>query len=206
MQTTEERILSASLLLFNEKGLSQTSTNNIAKYLDISPGNVYYYFNNKSDIIMKLFSRYEEKLHLLLSPSCKDYIKDINQLSYYLDNIFPLMWEYRFFYINLTEIIKQNSLMKSKYLLAKIEINKSIEVILDNCESNGWLNIANKDKILFIEHLNFLSTLWINYELMLNNDNYNIVNRGIIRFLNSFSLISTEQGKLIIKKLMTRYE
>ena len=46
-QNTYTKIIEASLLLFNEEGERQISTNHIAAYLGISPGNLYYHFRNK---------------------------------------------------------------------------------------------------------------------------------------------------------------
>lgn len=56
--STYQRIIDASLKLFNENGERATSTNHIAAHLSISPGNLYYHFANKDEIIMQLFKRY----------------------------------------------------------------------------------------------------------------------------------------------------
>ena len=54
-----ERILEASLVLFNERGTPAVSTNTIAEHLGISPGNLYYHFANKEEIIRELWARME---------------------------------------------------------------------------------------------------------------------------------------------------
>ena len=60
--STKERILDASLALFNELGERKVTTNHIASHLQISPGNLYYHFKNKQAIIFALFERYEERV------------------------------------------------------------------------------------------------------------------------------------------------
>ena len=61
-QNTYNRIIENSLILFNEQGERNISTNHIAAHLGISPGNLYYHFKNKDEIIVQLFKRYSNAL------------------------------------------------------------------------------------------------------------------------------------------------
>ncbi|HEX6591844.1 MAG TPA: TetR/AcrR family transcriptional regulator, partial [Moraxellaceae bacterium] len=66
---TRDRILQKSLDLFNEQGERKVSTNHIATALGISPGNLYYHFRNKDEIIFELFQHYETSTRsLLMAP------------------------------------------------------------------------------------------------------------------------------------------
>ena len=47
-----ERIIEASLELFNERGTRSVTTNHIAAHLSISPGNLYYHFPNKEALVV----------------------------------------------------------------------------------------------------------------------------------------------------------
>jgi AcrR family transcriptional regulator len=55
--STRSSILDAALELFNDRGKAAVSTNHIAAALDIGPGNLYYHFRIKQDIIQALFER-----------------------------------------------------------------------------------------------------------------------------------------------------
>ena len=52
---TREKILDVSLQLFNEKKASNVSTVQISAAMKISPGNLYYYFANKEELIRCLW-------------------------------------------------------------------------------------------------------------------------------------------------------
>ncbi len=63
---TRDRILTASLALFNEEGVSGLSAVDIAAALGISPGHLYYHFKGKAEIVSTLFTAYEAELALVL--------------------------------------------------------------------------------------------------------------------------------------------
>ncbi len=55
--TTRDRIVDSAIALFNEQGVSTVTTNHVAEHAEISPGNLYYHFANKEEIIREAFER-----------------------------------------------------------------------------------------------------------------------------------------------------
>lgn len=104
---TYTRIINASLVLFNEEGERNISTNHIAAHLGISPGNLYYHFRNKDEIIIQLFKRYSEALlHYLQEAKLPSNVEDsIN----YMSGIYNVMWEYRFLFSDVNTLLARSA-------------------------------------------------------------------------------------------------
>ncbi|MEO7214745.1 TetR/AcrR family transcriptional regulator [Mucilaginibacter sp.] len=62
-QEMHERILNGARKIFLEKGYAQTSMRNIASEINYSPGSLYFYFKDKSEIFQEL---HKEGFRLLL--------------------------------------------------------------------------------------------------------------------------------------------
>lgn len=90
--SNKEKILNGALKLFNEQGTSEVSTNHICKALSISPGNLYYHFRSKDEIILALYKRMLSEWDNAPLP---DSANMDNLLSTY-ERIFQFLWNYRF--------------------------------------------------------------------------------------------------------------
>jgi len=55
---TRDRVLYAALELFNERGSASVTTNHVAARAGISPGNLYYWFADKNEIIRELYAQF----------------------------------------------------------------------------------------------------------------------------------------------------
>jgi AcrR family transcriptional regulator len=55
---THDRILGAALELFNERGSAAVTTNHVAARAGISPGNLYYWFSDKDEIVRELYAQF----------------------------------------------------------------------------------------------------------------------------------------------------
>ena len=104
---TYNRIVDASLVLFNEEGERNISTNHIAAHLGISPGNLYYHFRNKDEIIVQLFKRYSEDLlqylHRVVLP------ENVCDAIRYMAGIYDVMWRYRFLFSDVNALLARSA-------------------------------------------------------------------------------------------------
>ena len=54
--STKIKIKNSAIKLFNSKGTLSISTNHISKEIGISPGNLYYHYKNKEEIIYEIYN------------------------------------------------------------------------------------------------------------------------------------------------------
>ena len=111
---TSQRILDVALRMFNEQGESNISTNHIADELEISPGNLYYHFRNKDDIIEHLFQRFEERMDQALAvPDGREITLEDVWLQLHL--VFECIWSYRFLYRDIINILSRNRSLRLRF-------------------------------------------------------------------------------------------
>ncbi|WP_144820630.1 TetR/AcrR family transcriptional regulator [Marinobacter piscensis] len=111
---TRDKILLSSLELFNERGERDVTTNHIAAHLAISPGNLYYHFRNKSDIIYELFQEYEKLVGYYLDiPEHRPLTLD--DMAFYLESVFDGLWSYRFLHRDLEYLLDRDPRLRSDY-------------------------------------------------------------------------------------------
>ncbi|CAM3174851.1 TetR/AcrR family transcriptional regulator [Filibacter tadaridae] len=58
----KEKIIKQSVLLFQQKGFSETSIQDIVDALDVTKGTFYYYFTSKETLLMDIHLRYIDDL------------------------------------------------------------------------------------------------------------------------------------------------
>ncbi|MCF7521095.1 TetR/AcrR family transcriptional regulator [Neisseria sp. ZJ106] len=104
---TYNHIIDTALTLFNEEGERNISTNHIAAHLGISPGNLYYHFRNKDEIIVQLFKRYSE--HILHYLNTTPLPANVGEAISYMAGIYDVMWDYRFLFRDVNTLLSRSA-------------------------------------------------------------------------------------------------
>ena len=116
--STKELILETALRLFNDKGTSAVSTNHIAAALGISPGNLYYHYRNKEEIIRAIFERLYDVWDTTLTLS-GDRPPTLDDLQRLVRDNFTIMWDYRFVYRELVALLRHDVELRLRYELVR---------------------------------------------------------------------------------------
>jgi len=115
---TRDRILEAALALFNEQGTGAVSTNHIAAAIMISPGNLYYHFRNKEDIIRALFERLFTKWDETFQLPANETPGMVDLERMIADN-YQVIWDYRFVYRELAALLQSDPELYTQYQVVR---------------------------------------------------------------------------------------
>ncbi|MET0986373.1 MAG: TetR/AcrR family transcriptional regulator [Steroidobacteraceae bacterium] len=96
-----DRILDASLKLFNEQGFHRVAMMRIAIHIGTSPSHIAYHFKSKSDILLALFPRLEAALQEVMELDPSHAVPESIERNRY---VLETLWNYRFFFIELPQI------------------------------------------------------------------------------------------------------
>ncbi|MBZ2169237.1 TetR/AcrR family transcriptional regulator [Marinobacter sp. F4216] len=141
---TRDKIILASLELFNERGERNVTTNHIAAHLAISPGNLYYHFRNKSDIIYEIFLEYEKLVDYYLDIP-EDRAMTAEDMMFYLESVFDGLWSYRFFHRDLEYLLDSDPRLRQDYREFTNRCLKAINRIFEKLAEAGIIEAQPED-------------------------------------------------------------
>ncbi len=160
---TRDKIIQASIELFNEQGERNVTTNHIAAHLSISPGNLYYHFRNKEDIILSIYEEYARNLLLETVPIVSPDVKPLDTIILYMDAVFQALMKFRFFYSNLPVLLAKNPLLHEKYVDVQSSIATRVSEMLLSLRSTGMMKFADEDLADIVSILRLVNTFWLSF-------------------------------------------
>jgi AcrR family transcriptional regulator len=163
---TAQRILEAALDLFNRFGEPNVSTTLIAAELSISPGNLYYHYPAKDELINRLFADYETELSELLHASAG--VHDVEDAWFFMHSLFELIWRYRFLYRDLNDLLSKNRNLETQFQLVLARKSRAILELLAGLVRAGHLDIDARETDPLSRSMVVVLTYWLSYEYVLN--------------------------------------
>lgn len=162
---TKERILQLSLQLFNERGERSVTTNHIAAELNMSPGNLYYHFRNKSEIIKQLMEQYQgETLQMLALPD--DRLLDANDKIRYFQVLSSQLWAYRFLHRDVYHLVENNEDFRKMYPRFAGQVMQQGQKIYQAFVDAGLMQMTSSEIEALIINLWIVLTNWTNFLYM----------------------------------------
>jgi AcrR family transcriptional regulator len=159
---TAERILEVTLELFNRFGEPNVSTTLISAELGISPGNLYYHYPAKDELINSLFDRYEKALNELLNAS--DNVRDVEDAWFFMHTLFELIWQYRFLYRDLNDLLSKNRRLETHFQWVLKNKTRSVKALLDSMSRSGAVRIDSREVESTATSMVVVLTYWLSFE------------------------------------------
>ncbi len=159
---TAERILETTLDLFNRFGEPNVSTTLISAELGISPGNLYYHYPAKDELINSLFERYERALGELLGAA--DGVRNVEDAWFFLHSLFERIWEYRFLYRDLNDLLSKNRLLETRFQALLAAKTRAVRGLLGGLGRAGAVQIDSREVEPTADSMVVLITYWLSYE------------------------------------------
>jgi len=159
---TAERILEVTLELFNRFGEPNVSTTLISAELGISPGNLYYHYPAKDELINSLFDRYEKALNELLNAS--DNVRDVEDAWFFMHTLFELIWQYRFLYRDLNDLLSKNRRLETHFQWVLKNKTRSVKALLDSLSRTGSIRIDSREVESTATSMVVVLTYWLSFE------------------------------------------
>ena len=162
--TTREKILDTAITLFNNEGTAAVSTNHIAESAGISPGNLYYHFRNKDEIIRGLF----ERLFAANDAAFKlntDELPTLTDLQTMVKTNYKILWQYRFAHRELTALLRADAELRSRFLIIRKRGFEGFHQLFNAFAQAGIFRSSTKPEVI----QNLAETCWLITEFWLNS-------------------------------------
>lgn len=203
---TRDRILQTSLQLFNEEGAPRITTNHIADEMNISPGNLYYHFRNKDEIIFNLFQSYEKKISDALQvPQSRDL--NMEDMWLYLHLVFESIWEYRFLYRDLENILSRSKKLRLRFKRILERKIKTAVAIFEGLVRAKVMQASAEEIQALATNVAVIATYWINFYNIRHEDhsNGNKLGLGVYQVMALVAPFLREDMRKLLQKLSHDY-
>jgi len=202
---TRQRILDTSLAMFNGQGEPNVTTNHIADELEISPGNLYYHFRNKDDIIEHLFQRYEERMDsALVAPEGR--LPNLEDIWLQLHLVFECIWEYRFLYRDLVDILSRNRQLRMRFARILKRASANATTVMRGLVQNGVMRASATEIESTATNILVIATFWLNYASVRGDkDEQQAIRQGIVQVMMLLSPILRDAERVHLNTLTQAY-
>ena len=202
---TRQRILDCSLAMFNAQGEPTVTTNHIADELEISPGNLYYHFRNKDDIIEQLFAVYEQRMDAaLVAPSGR--LPGLEDVWLQLHLVFECIWDYRFLYRDLVDILSRNRRLRMRFARILKRADEQAHTVMRGLVQAGVMRASADEVDAASTNILVIATFWMNYASARGDkDERASIRDGIVQVMMLLSPFLRDAERVHLNQLIRAY-
>ena len=179
-----------SLRLFNEQGEAHTTTLDIANELEISPGNLYYHFKGKDQIIGELFEQFElaisETLNAPLEAPLQGGPDRVENNWFFLYVVLEELYQYRFFYYNLDDLLQRYPRVHDGFRRLIARKRQTLTAIMENLLEESPIDLPADQGLALVDNMTLQLTYWLNFDRLLHGDRRAqlSIHQGVLQLLS----------------------
>ena len=138
--------------MFNEHGEPNTTTNQIADEVDISPGNLHYHFHKKSEIVEALLAEFQADARRILNPPAEDHATIADFLAF-VHILLEVLAAYRFLFRDMATLA--DAYPKTQHALRGFSnaLTAAMQLYVEAMRRDEQLLISDKDVPLLCRSL-----------------------------------------------------
>lgn len=162
---TRERILETALILFNDFGEPNVTTQLISDEMGISPGNLYYHFHNKDEIIESLFADFERGMEESLAAPVRR-APNVEDIWLFLHLIFEGIWKFRFLYRDINELLSRNRVLETHFKRIVAHKVRTATTICQGLVASGEMKATPAEINALAVNMTLVATYWLSFEFV----------------------------------------
>lgn len=204
---TRDRILEASLRLFNDEGEPNVTTVDIANELDISPGNLYYHFKGKEALIEALYDHFDSQMSDFLHAPVEAAL-NLEDNWYYLYVLFEEIYQFRFFYRNLNDLLQRYPALRKRFRRLLELKRRTAKAIAVDMASQGVLEISPEALDRLADSITMILTYFMTYEDLLYGalPGPVVMHKGVYQVMSQVAPYFGEQHQAFFNACRDLYE
>ena len=201
---TRERILDAALKLFNDFGEPNVTTTVIADEMEISPGNLYYHFHSKDEIVNALFADYEKEIEpLLTAPGSRP--QGTEDIWLFLHLLFETIWKFRFFYRDINDLLTRNRLVETHFQRILEHKENTAVTVCEGLAASGTLTATAGEIRALATNMSVVATFWLSFEHARRPRGEPDIGRGVYQVMSLAAPYLQGEARRLLEKLSGEY-
>ena len=160
IMTTRERILKEAIKQINNRGLSNVGVREIARALEISPGNMSYHFPKKEDLILALLETYSSK-NTEVYNAYDSSPASVDRFLQFFKELFENQYAYRGVFIGQEEVSRIVQSASFNYTEVEQRRKRSLANMLRELNAEGELALKENDVTFLVDFLGLFGRFWI---------------------------------------------
>ncbi|MEO0466196.1 MAG: TetR/AcrR family transcriptional regulator [Pseudomonadota bacterium] len=204
---TRDRILAASLDLFNSEGEANVTALDVANVLEISPGNLYYHFKGKDALILTLFDGFEAEMDVILQGA-DGRLDSLEDHWVFLYILLEEIHDFRFFYRSLGLLTERYPTLSNRLSALNGRLRATLEASLEVFGDKGLFARSPRVKSVLLDQVVSTLTFWLEEDVVhaRHTPPAELIHKTVLRTLMTVAPYLPGENQAVHQAMLNRYD